>query len=55
MRVSFVYNESIARDCAVNDDHIQTVSKNRIGSLISVLSPERLEEVREAIQFSLNL
>jgi mRNA interferase MazF len=43
------------RDCAVNFDHIQTVSKSKIGSLVSVLSPEKLEEVQEAILFSLNL
>jgi mRNA interferase MazF len=42
-------------DCAINFDHIQTVSKSKIGSLISVLSPERLNEVREAISFSLDL
>jgi len=48
-------SDGMPRDCVVNFDHIQTVSKSRIGSLISVLSPERLEEVREAILFSLNL
>ena len=48
-------SDGMPRDCAVNFDHIQTVSKNKIGSLISVLAPERLEEVREAILFSLDL
>ena len=42
-------------DCVINFDHIQTVSKNKIGSLLTILSPERLKEVREAIQFSLHL
>ena len=48
-------SDGMPRDCVVNFDHIQTVSKSRIGPLISVLSPERLEVVREAILFSLNL
>ena len=47
--------DGIPRECAINFDHIQTVSKNKVGSLISVLSPERLKEVREAILFSLDL
>lgn len=42
-------------DCAVNCDHIQTVSKERIGALITTLSKEKLFEVRNAICFSLNL
>jgi mRNA interferase MazF len=48
-------SDGIPRECAINFDHIQTVSKNKVGSLISVLSPERLKEVREAILFSLDL
>ena len=42
-------------DCAINFDHIQTVSKGKIGSLITRLSKEKLEQVREAIQFALDL
>ena len=48
-------SDGMPRDCVINFDHIQTVSKRKIGSLIAVLSPERLKEVREAILFSLNL
>jgi len=48
-------SDGMPRECAINFDHIQTVSKNKVGSLISVLSPERLKEVREAILFSLDL
>ena len=43
------------RECAVNCDHIQTVSKGNIGSLITTLSSERLARVREAIAFALAL
>jgi mRNA interferase MazF len=48
-------SEGMPRDCVINFDHTQTVSKNKIGSLIAVLSPERLEEASEAILFSLDL
>lgn len=47
--------DGMPSDCVINFDHIQTVSKNRIGSLITILSPERLKEIREAILFSLHL
>ena len=43
------------KECAINFDHIQTVSKGKIGSLISTLSQDKLEQVSEAIQFALNL
>ena len=43
------------RDCAINLDHIQTVSKGEIGSLITRLSAEKMEQVRRAILFALRL
>jgi mRNA interferase MazF len=43
------------RDCVLNCDHIQTVSKNKIGGLITVLSATKLDEVSEAVSFALNL
>ncbi len=42
-------------DCAINLDHIQTVSKGRVGSIITALSAEKLEHVRGAILFALDL
>ena len=47
--------DGMHNDCAVNCDHIQTVSKSNIGSLITTLSNEKLREVRDAIGFALNL
>ena len=47
--------DGITRDCAINFDHIQTVSKGKIGSLITELSADKLEKVCEAIQFALDL
>ena len=48
-------DHGMPRDCAINFDHIQTVSKGKIGSLITTLSPEKLEQVRQAILFALDL
>ena len=47
--------DGMMRDCAINCDHIQTVSKRKIGGLITVLSAQRLNEAAKAITFALNL
>jgi mRNA interferase MazF len=47
--------EGLPKDCAVNCDHLQTVSKGKIGSRITTLSSEKMDQVREAILFALNL
>jgi mRNA interferase MazF len=47
--------DGMTKDCAINFDHIQTVSKTKIGSLITTLSADKLERVSEAIQFALDL
>ena len=47
--------EGMPRGCAVNCDHIQTVSKGKIGSRITTLSSEKMDQVREAILFALHL
>ena len=47
--------DGMTKDCAINFDHIQTVSKGKIGSLITTLSADKLEQVREAIQFAVDL
>ena len=47
--------DGMAKDCAINFDHIQTVSKGKIGSVITKLSTDKLEQVRDAIQFALDL
>jgi mRNA interferase MazF len=45
--------DGMPRDCAVNLDHVQTVSKARLGPLISRLPASRMHEVRSALLFSL--
>lgn len=47
--------DGMFNDCAVNCDHIQTVSKSKIGPLIAALPPAKLAEIRNAISFALNL
>jgi mRNA interferase MazF len=47
--------DGMTKGCAINFDHIQTVSKGKIGSLITTLSPDKLEQMCEAIQFALDL
>ncbi|MCZ6803963.1 MAG: type II toxin-antitoxin system PemK/MazF family toxin [Proteobacteria bacterium] len=47
--------DGLAADCAVNFDHIQTVSKAKLGALITTLSASKLNDAREAILFSLDL
>jgi mRNA interferase MazF len=48
-------NDGMPKDCTINCDHIQTVSKGKIGSLITTLSSDKMEQVREAVLFALSL
>ena len=45
--------DGVSRECAVNLDHIQTVSKDKIGPLITTLSSIKLSEIRSALFFAL--
>ncbi len=47
--------DGMARDCAVNLDHVQTVPKGKIGSLVTTLSREKLNRVGDALSFALEL
>jgi mRNA interferase MazF len=47
--------DGMQHDCVVNCDHIQTVSKARIGALITTLSQGKLGEIHDAICFAVNL
>jgi mRNA interferase MazF len=46
--------DGMPHDCAVNCDHLQTVLKGKIGSLITILSPSRMDDVGQAIRFALD-
>jgi mRNA interferase MazF len=45
--------DGLPRDCAVNLDHVQTVSRGRLGGLIATLPSQRMIEVRNALLFAL--
>ncbi len=45
--------DGVPRDCAVNFDHLQTVSKGKIGSLIATLSPSKMQQMRPCLLFAL--
>ena len=47
--------DGMPKDCAVNCDHLQTVSKGNIGALISSLPRTKMLEVGQAIQFALDI
>src|SRR5438552_3554175 len=51
--VSLGRSDGLPRNCAVNCDHLQTVSKAKLGGLIATISSERLLEVRRAVSFAL--
>ena len=48
-------NDGMPRECAINFDHIQTVSKGKIGAYIASLSQTRLAQAKTAILFALGL
>jgi len=49
------WEDGMKRDCVLNLDHIQTVTKSKIGPLVSSLSTIKLDQVSSAILFALEL
>jgi len=47
--------EGMPRDCAVNCDHLQTVSKGKIGALITSLPQAKMANVGKAVRFALDV
>jgi mRNA interferase MazF len=45
--------DGMPRDCAINLDHLQTVSKGKIGSLITTLSSSKMQQIRPSLLFAL--
>ncbi len=48
-------HDDMPKACAINCDHIQTVSKGKIGALIVMLSAAKLDELKRAVYFALEL
>lgn len=47
--------DGMPRDCAVNCDHLQTVSKGKIGALITSLPSTKMTDVGRATRFALDV
>jgi mRNA interferase MazF len=45
--------DGMPRDCAVNFDHLQTVSKGKIGSLVTTLTASKMQQMRPGLLFAL--
>jgi mRNA interferase MazF len=45
--------DGMPRRCAINLDHLQTVSKNQLGGIVATLPAVRMIEVRDALLFAL--
>jgi mRNA interferase MazF len=48
-------SDGMPQECVINCDHLQTVSKGKIGPLITSLHPSRLIDVGRAIRFALEI
>ena len=46
-------SDGMPTDCAVNLDHVGTVSRSKIGPLIATLSVRKLAEIRQGLLFAL--
>lgn len=51
--VPLTKEDGMPRECAINLDHIQTVSRERIGPLITTLNTEKMFLLRSALLFAL--
>jgi mRNA interferase MazF len=53
--VTLSKQDGMPHDCAVNCDHIQTIAKGKIGPTVTTLRADKMEEVRQAIAFALDM
>ena len=51
--VILTQDDGLPEECAINLYHIQTVSKGKIGGLITTLTEEKMSRVRHALLFAL--
>ena len=45
--------DGVPQPCAINCDHLQTVSKGKLGSVITTLSADKMKMVGPAVRFAL--
>ena len=48
-------HDGVLMESVINVDNLQTVPKNKIGGLITILSPEKMDAVERAICFALGM
>ena len=53
--VTLTPEDGLLTSCAANMDHLQTIPKQRVGSLIALLPTGRMIEVDRALAFALGL
>lgn len=46
-------HDGMTKDCAINCDHVQTVSKAKLGSLITTLPISKMQQIQNAVSFAL--
>ncbi len=51
--VHLIKVDGMLKDRAINLDYLQTVSKSRIGKLITTLGPDKMGQVQAALLFAL--
>jgi len=44
--------DGMPKECAVNLDHLQTVAKGKIGSMITTLSADKMQQMRSSLLFA---
>ncbi len=45
-------SDGVKTACVINLDHVQTVSKGKLGALIAKLSEEKMSEIKQALLFA---
>ncbi len=53
--VKLTVRDGMPKDCVINLDSIATIEKGSLTDRICELSPEKMDEVHQAIQFTLDL
>jgi mRNA interferase MazF len=51
--VILTVEDGMPQECAVNLDHIQTVSKSKLGGVITTLNGETMNSIQRALSFAL--
>ena len=47
--------DGMPRTCAANLDHVQTVSREKVGALVTTLRADRMTQIGHALRFALDV